>query len=60
MDVRVGPKGRLNIEELMLSNGGAGEDSGQSSQSLRKSALNIHWKDAEAEPPIIWPPDLKS
>jgi len=27
MDVRVGPYGRLSSEELMLSNGGAEEDS---------------------------------
>ena len=40
-------------EELMLSNCGAGEDSWESlgqqgvqiNQSLRKSTLNIHWKD---------------
>ena len=40
-------------EELMLSNCGAGEDSweslgqqgDQTSQSYRKSTLNIHWKD---------------
>ena len=52
----------------MLSNCGAGEDAwdsleleDQSSQSLRKSTLNIHWKDhAEAEAPILWPPDAKS
>ena len=26
-----------------------------------KSTLNIHWKDyAEAEAPILWPPDMKS
>ena len=53
MDVRVGPKRRLSIEELMLLNFGAGEDSaeslglqkGQTHQSLRKSTLNIHRKD---------------
>ena len=22
--------------------------------------LNIHWKDVEAEAPILWPPDAKS
>ena len=44
---------RLNTEELMLSNCGAGEDSceslGQARRSnqsiLMKSTLNIHWKD---------------
>ena len=43
----------LSAEELMLSNCGAGEDSwesygqqgDQTSQSYRKSILNIHWKD---------------
>ena len=53
MDVRIGPERRLSAEELMLSNCGAGEDScealGQQgdplSPSLRKSVLNIHWKD---------------
>ena len=60
---------RLSMEELILSNCGAGEDSweslglqrDQTSQSWRKSALNIHWKDwSEAEAPILWPPDAKS
>ena len=34
----------------------------RSNQSiLRKSPRNIHWKDdAEAEAPILWPPDTKS
>ena len=31
------------------------------SQSQRKSVLNIHWKtDAEAETPILWPPDERT
>ena len=31
------------------------------SPSERKSVLNIHWKDdAEAEIPILWPPDAKN
>ena len=30
MDVRVGPSRRLSTEEIMLSNCGAGEDSGES------------------------------
>ena len=53
MDVRVGPQKRLRPKELMLSNCGAGEDSceslgqqgNQTSQSKRKSSLNIHRKD---------------
>ena len=52
MDVRAGPWIRLSAKELMLSNCGAGEDSweslgqqDQTSQSQRKSTLNIHWKE---------------
>ena len=45
-----------------------GEDSWESlglqgdptSPFWRKSVLNIHWKDAEAETPILWPPDVKN
>ena len=33
----------------------------QTSQSQRKSTLNIHWKDnAEVEAPVLWPHDAKS
>ena len=53
MEVRVGLWRRLSVEELMLFNCGVGEDSweslglqrDQTSQSWRKSVLNIHWKD---------------
>ena len=53
MDVRVGLWRKLSTEELMLLNCGVGEDSWESlgqqehqtSQSWRKSILNIHWKD---------------
>ena len=53
MDVRVGLQRKLSIEELMLLKRGVGEDSweslgvqgDQTSQSSRKSVLNIHWKD---------------
>ena len=60
---------KLSTEELMLLNCGVGEDSweslgqqgDQTSQSWRKSVLNIHWStDAEAETPIFWPPDVKN
>ena len=53
----------------MVSNCGAGEDSwespgqqgDQTSQSERKSILNLHWwTDTEAEAPIFWPPDAKN
>ena len=53
MDVRVGLWRRLSTEELMLLSCGAGKDSweslrqpgDQTSQSWRKSVMNIHWKD---------------
>ena len=53
MDVGIGPWRKLRAEELELLNCGVGEDSWESlglqgdatSQSQRKSALNIHWKD---------------
>ena len=53
MDVRVGLWRKLSTKELMLLNCGVGEDSWKSpghqrdptSPSLRKSVLNIHWKD---------------
>ena len=51
--LKVGLWRRLNTEELMLLNCGVGEDSWEflglqgdpTSQSKRKSVLNIHWKD---------------
>ena len=53
MDVRVGPQRKLSAKELMFLNYGAGEDFRESlglqgdptSQSSRKSTLNIHWRD---------------
>ena len=53
MVVRVGPSWKLRTKELMLLNCSVGEDSweslglwgDQASPSLRKSILNIHWKD---------------
>ena len=53
MDVKVGLRRKLIAEELMLLKCGVGEDSweslglqgAQTSQSYRKSILNIHWKD---------------
>ena len=37
-----------------------GQQRDQTSQSQRKSTLNIHWKDnAEAEAPTLWPADAK-
>ena len=58
---------KAECKELMLLNHGVGEDSRKSlglqgdqiSQSYSKSVLNVHWK-AEAEAPILWPPDTKN
>ena len=53
----------------MLLNCGVGENfwesfglqGDQTSQSWRKLVLDIHWKtDAEAQTPILWPPDEKN
>ena len=58
----------ISAEELVLSNCDVGENSWESlglqgdptSQSERESILNIHWKtEAEAETPILWPPNAK-
>ena len=54
MDVRTGPQRRQSTKDLMLSNCCAGEDSweslgqqgDQTSQSKRKSILNILWTDS--------------
>ena len=53
MDVRVGLERKLSAKELMFLNCGVGEDSSESlelqgdptSQSERKSVVNIYWKD---------------
>ena len=66
MDVRVGLYRKLSIEELMLLNCGVGEDSLDC-----KEIQPVHPKgdqswdffggnDAEAETPVLWPPDVKS
>ena len=71
MDVRVGTikKRKLSAEELMLLNCSVGGNSWESlglqgdptSQSQRKSVLNMHWKDWYwTETPILWPPDVKN
>ena len=60
---------KLSAEELMLLNCGVGEDSWESfglqgdptSPSWRKSVwIFIGRTDAEAETPILWPPDMKN
>ena len=68
MDVRVGLWRKLSTEELMLLNC-AVEVSGQSLDCKKiqpvhpkgdKSWILIERTDAEAETPILWPPDAKS
>ena len=68
MDVRVGLWRKLRAEELMLLNCGVGEDSweylGLKEIQLVHSNGNQSWvftgrTDAEAETPILWPPDAK-
>ena len=47
------------VGEYSLETLGQRED--QTSQSYNKSTLNIYCKDyAEAEAPILWPPDAKN
>ena len=69
MDVRVELWRRLNAEELMLLNCGVREDSWESLDC--KELQPVHSKgnqswvfigrtDAEAETPILWPPDVKN
>ena len=69
MDVRVGLERKLSAEELMLLNCGVGEDSWES-LGLQK-IQPVHPKgdqpwifigrtDAEAEAPVLWPPDVKN
>ena len=69
MDVRVGPLRKLSAKELMLLNCGIGKDS-ESPLNCKEIKLfnsegNQSWlfigrTDAEAESPILWPPDVKS
>ena len=69
MDVRVGQLRRLNAEEWMLLNCGAGEDSWESLGTARRSNQSI-LKEINPEhsleglmlkqAPILWPPDVNS
>ena len=68
MDVRVGPQKKLGTKEVMLLNCGVGEDSlrvrwtaWRSNQSILENQpwIFIARTDAEAEAPILWPPDAK-
>ena len=69
MDVRDGPWRRLRAKELMFSNCGAGEDSYESLEQKEIKLVNPYgnqpWifiakPNAEAEAPILWPPDAKN
>ena len=69
MDMRVGLQRKLSAEELMLLNCGVGEDSlspldCKEIQPVQpkgdQSWVFIGRTDAEAEIPILWPPEVKS
>ena len=69
MDVRVGLLRQLSIEELMLLNCGVGEDSWESLACKEiqpvhpkgdQSWIVIGRTEAEAEIPVLWPPDVKN
>ena len=64
MHVRVGLRRQLSSEELMLLNCGFGEDSWES-LGLQGDPTSQSWiftgrTDAEAETPMLWPPDGKN
>ena len=67
LNMRVEPQRRLSIEELMLSNRGAGEDSweflrlqGDQPANPKGSQPLIVIGRTDAKAPILWPPDAKS
>ena len=66
MDVRVGLSRKLSTKELMLLNCGVGEDSLDCKEIQPvhpkgdQSWVFIGRTDAEAETPILWPPDVKN
>ena len=69
MDVKVGLWRKLSTKELMLLNCGVGEDSWASlgrkeikpvNHKRNQSWIFIGRTDAEAEAPILWPPDEKN
>ena len=69
MDVRVGLQRKLSNEELMILNCGFGEDlrvpwvARRSNQSILKKTSPEYFfgrTDAEADTPILWPPDVKN
>ena len=67
MDVRVGLWRKLSAEELMLLNCGVGEESPLGCKEIEpvhpkgnQSWIFVGRPDAEAETPILWPPDAKN
>ena len=71
MDVSVGLWGKLSTKKLMILNCGVGQDSWESLGLQGDPSFPVHPKgdqswvftertDAEAETPILWPPDVKS
>ena len=67
--MRVGPQRRLGVEELMLLNCDVGEllESPLDCKKIKpvhpkgnQSRISIGRTDAEAETPILWPPDAKN
>ena len=70
MDVRVGPERKLSAEELMVLNCGVGEDTLRVPWTARRSNpyilkeispdYSLEGTDAEAETPILGPPDVKN
>ena len=65
--MRVGPQRKLSIEELMLSNCGTEEDSGEALDCKKIKPVNpkgnqpcIFIGRTDAEVPIPWPPDVES
>ena len=69
MNVQAGPQRKPSTERLMLLNSGVGEDSIESLDCKEiqpahpkgdQSWMFIGMSDAEAETPILWPPDRKN
>ena len=60
MNVRVRPQRKLSAQELMLLNCGAGGDSSESIGLEGGQLCQFFGRtDAEAEVPLLWPPDVK-
>ena len=65
MDVKIELQSKLSTEELMLLNCGVGESPLDCKEIKpvnpkgNQSSIFIGMTDAEAETPILWPPDAK-